>query len=381
MLTLAFERSSQHPPGSETLPDLLPTLLAQPSGATHAVCLQHWSNDLKDHSADYLPLAAERRLSLVALADHVAASMRGTLDALAVDRGEPAWEAVDVKTFVPVFPVAAAVDVHARKPSGGKARKPAKVGIQGNIENGRRDYSRVFTALDKAIRLDPRAWGYELLRDTQELSSSDGDATSTGAGRLYPLRTPGAPEPFELHLLGKVEHLPVVPALLRDVVFIHEGLPYTDFYALLASMVRPPLPRSSPFSPSETDSRRPSLLDSQDLLLPAFGHKGYLEHMASSSIPAALIARIPVLAAPQLTQAYTYVSGPALARHPNSMETVEALRRLRAGGDPMEGVGRRPSWGEEEEDGEEEEGGGWEAYERRLAGQNERLWQTLLARA
>ena len=41
-------------------------------------------------------------------------------------------------------------------------------------------------------------------------------------------------EPFELHLIGE-GHLDI-PKELANVVFIHNGLSYVDFYALMQSM-------------------------------------------------------------------------------------------------------------------------------------------------
>jgi hypothetical protein len=322
--------SSRCPAGSETLPGLLPTLLAQPSQKLHTVCLQHWSNDVKDSPADYLPLARQGRLSLLTLADHVTQALQATLDDFALADREPGWESVSIDTFISTFPVDAARAVHARKQK--TAAFPAKVGIQGNIENGRHDFSAVFGELDRQIRTDPWAWGYEML------------VQPDGGEALYPLQAPDAPTPFELHLLGKIEHMPELPALLRSIVFFHQNLAYADFYALLASM---------------------------DVLLPAFGHKGYVEVMASSSVPAALISRIPILATNQVISSYSYVSGPALVPHPNSMDPVEAIRRLRLGQDPMAAAKRSTVRASQT----------WEAYERELDRHNGGVWERLLSQA
>lgn len=45
--------------------------------------------------------------------------------------------------------------------------------------------------------------------------------------------------PFTLHLVGQVnpEHVVIVPTELRDVVQIHQNLPYPQFYQFITKAV------------------------------------------------------------------------------------------------------------------------------------------------
>ena len=66
---------------------------------------------------------------------------------------------------------------------------------------------------------DPETWGYLPL----------------GQGReVYEPMTDSDREPFELHLIG--EGNLDIPRELINIVFIHNGLSYIDFYALMQSM-------------------------------------------------------------------------------------------------------------------------------------------------
>lgn len=93
--------------------------------------------------------------------------------------------------------------------------------------------------------------------------------------------------------------------------------------------------------------------------------------MASSSIGAALIAKIPVLCSPKVAKKYAYLSGPALLPHPNSMDPIEAVRLYRAGLDAVEGT-LIASFDEDEES--------WEEYLKKVDEANIRVWETVAER-
>jgi hypothetical protein len=140
----------------------------------------------------------------------------------------------------------------------------SRVAIQGRIEYKRRDYTRVFDELlhalqggfiDANFRLahngadwklvlrpfsllcdaatdDPAAWGYQ--------TNDDGRFVETKH------RTGGSITPFTLHLLG--EHVGNVtwPDQLQDVIRVHSGLNYSEYYDVLSSMVRDSPPVHTP---------------------------------------------------------------------------------------------------------------------------------------
>jgi hypothetical protein len=94
--------------GSLHIDALLPTLL-DPRTNVHVGCLTHWGSDVHDNEARYGPLADTGRLSLITLSDHVERFIRHRLGNMAADNAGgmgPAWDKIDVTTFVPVRRVA-----------------------------------------------------------------------------------------------------------------------------------------------------------------------------------------------------------------------------------------------------------------------------------
>lgn len=91
--------------------------------------------------------------------------------------------------------------------------------------------------------------------------------------------------------------------------------------------------------------------------------------MASSSIGAALIAKIPVLCSPKVAKKYAYLSGPSLLPHPNSMDPIEAVRMYRSGLDPVEGT-LIASF--------DEEGETWTEYLKGVDEANVQVWERLV---
>lgn len=131
-------------------------------------------------------------------------------------------------------------------PSGsGADKEELSFGLQGDYDPSRRGYKEIFSQLGSFLKA----------------SGSDGTRNVT------------------MHLLGHGKR-PAVPAeVARNVVF-DERLDYFQFYSII----------SRTFA-----------------LLPAFASPTYLDRKASSSVPAALIAGVPLVATRAVLDAYSYI--------------------------------------------------------------------------
>jgi hypothetical protein len=196
---------------------------------------------------------------------------------------------------------------------------PHKAVIQGNIEQGRRDYKKIFRSLNASMYADPELWGYKMGADGVFEADSE--------------------KPFELHLVGQRNpRSPVdIPDSLKNVVTVDEKLSYPDYYQLIADA---------------------------DLLIPAFASRGTLYDTASSTIAAAIITRTPVLVSERHTASYTYIKGPAAIYRKVSEGAIPALERLRRSGDPRSAP--------------EKLGAEWAAFESDIQRQNAQMWVRVL---
>lgn len=135
--------------------------------------------------------------------------------------------------------------------------------------------------------------------------------------------------PFQLLLLGQMkEKDPLqIPIELEEVVSIHEGLSFNDYYHALAKSVS--------FSSYITRSRNHgpcSILlaeTKKDILIPAFAHRGYFENTASSSMGAGVIARVPSLVSRRHLRSYGYIEGPAMILRNVSDSEIRAIEQMR----------------------------------------------------
>ena len=111
----------------------------------------------------------------------------------------------------------------------------------------------------------------------------------------------------------------------------------------------------------------------QDMLLPALrqGSDGQpsecLINRASSSIPAAIIARIPALVTEEQARAYDYLAGPAIIPMGNGQKPINAIRQMRQ-------QARNLTWAGIHSVSE------WEGYEEDLQARNDRVWQRIIER-
>lgn len=98
------------------------------------------------------------------------------------------------------------------------------------------------------------------------------------------------------------------------------------------------------------------------MLIPAFPRpKRYTSVIASSSIPAAIMARVPVLVSQRELRAYSYLRHPAYVLREHVESEVHAIARLRLQGTLVGGSQQE-----------------WEIYEEALLQQNRRAIVRLL---
>ncbi|KAJ3281471.1 hypothetical protein HK104_011451 [Borealophlyctis nickersoniae] len=166
--------------------------------------------------------------------------------------------------FAPVFP--APLHIDEPKKDGNKTI----ISIQGSFESKRRNYTHIFASL------------YSILHPVD---------INNGA-------TP--PPNVHIRLIGSGKP-PKIPSTLKNHVTILRDLSYPQYYKALGT---------------------------SSLLLPAFGSEYYYINKASSSIPASIIAGVPVLASHKLLKAYGYLSPDAAIIQEEGEDDMEAVARV-----------------------------------------------------
>ncbi|GMK55025.1 hypothetical protein CspeluHIS016_0200810 [Cutaneotrichosporon spelunceum] len=285
------------------------------TSTANVVCIVHhgggnFANNLKH----LLTVLVERgQIRIVVLAHHVKQTVKDEVQFWADDEDNRFWDRLKIEIFVPGF-------IYPKHKEFNKvAPFPHKAVIQGNLEQARRDYSKIFRSLNASLHADASLWGYAM--------NSDGVFEANTA------------EPFELHLVGqRIKETPVViPDTLQHIITVDENLSYPEYYNLIAEA---------------------------DLLIPAFSNRGTLWDTASSTIAAAIITRTPVLVSERHLRAYTYIKGPAGIERTVSEGDIGALERLRRTGDPRS----RPEKLRRE----------WDDYEDKIQHENAKMWTRVL---
>lgn len=188
--------------------------------------------------------------------------------------------------------------------------------IQGNFDPNRRDYAGVFGDLLAELERDPKPWGYRRV----------------GTGPEFHPNPTAEITPFVLHLAGNGQM--EVPKALANVVRVHTGLAYDDFFKTMHSM-DVALLAFTPASSEETKG-------------------GYYEVQASSSVAMAMMCEVPLLATNHMHKVYTYTRDERVSiTRPAFFREIEAVKLLRAGAwiDPSS-----PRL-TDEDDGDEADGG------------------------
>ncbi|GAA95839.1 uncharacterized protein L969DRAFT_95338 [Mixia osmundae IAM 14324] len=197
---------------------------------------------------------------------------------------ELSFDSVLIRAFAPIFPVP------------GLPPRPANaeldsVVVQGGLSQTKRDYAGIFSDMQGFLEEDASLWGYRYDASTE----------------MYEEDTSIA-QPFKIHLIGSGRL--AVPMNISKIAIVQSGLDYISFYRLI---------------------------NSAQLLMPAFNLEGYLTTMASSSIAAAVLSMTPVLADNRIMRAYSYLNERNAVIKPFDMSDMQAVRRLKFGESLVEG--------------------------------------------
>ncbi|KAK8849849.1 hypothetical protein IAR55_005185 [Kwoniella newhampshirensis] len=274
------------------------------------VCVVHHSGrsayyDIKPH---IMELVKTRQIGFLTLGEHVRDRLHGEILQWAEADRESGWLEMPLDSFD--YP---ARDKHSSR------MFPSAAAIQGNIEPGRRKYETIFEELLAKMTANPAFWGWRLDSSLKKFVSLGEEAS-----------------PFYLHLLGQINpNSPItIPTELEDVIQIHSQLEYPQFY--------------------------------DDIIIPAFRHNGPYEDTASSSLAAALIARVPILVTERHLASYQYLLKPAIIEHSvveSEMDAIERLRRKSV----QDG---KSSYGARAKD--------WAEMHRALDARNSAMWEKMI---
>jgi hypothetical protein len=249
------------------------------------VCMVHNVNDVGWQEA--VPDWSRRNsIRLLAISEHVVKAFHKAHAELAYSPdpklSSAGYEFIRADVHVPILDL-------PNLPSLPPKRVLSNAVIQGYFDTSRRDYERIFTQLIQDIREDPKMWGYLPLNGQskyiQDNSLSD--------------------HPFRLHLAG-TGNLDIPPEL-EEVIVLHTGLNYSDFYNLMGGM---------------------------DICLPAFAGTGtgYFRSQASSTFAMCTEVDTPLLVTRRVRDAYTYVDDDrVVVTRPAAVREMDAIRALRAG--------------------------------------------------
>ena len=155
-----------------------------------------------------------------------------------------------IELFVPVFPVS---DTKKEQAESGKGQQTKKeevaFAIQGGLNAGR-NYTRIISYLDDLVH-------------SNSTSRAQNDVS--------------------LHIIGSgsEESKPTLPDSISDHIFFDQDLEYIDYYTYLSR---------------------------KSALIPAFGEEEYLTVKSSSSVPASLIAGVPLVATRDILRSYSYLT-------------------------------------------------------------------------
>ncbi|RPB29074.1 hypothetical protein L211DRAFT_832948 [Terfezia boudieri ATCC MYA-4762] len=218
------------------------------NGKTYIYCVIHhadrWNNQKVKNLASQW--VEQSRIEFVTLSPHTAEYLQ--------KEGVGKWRVSMpplIRYLVPIFPVSITSEESTQKQTNGEnaplpmvANEELSFALQGDYDPSRRDYTSLFSRLDSFL-----------------------------SGGNY--------KDLTMHLLGHGDNKPIIPDTIKPHVQFNERLSYIEYYSLIARTFA---------------------------LLPAFASVEYLDRKASSTIPAALIAGVPLVATKEMVQAYGYLN-------------------------------------------------------------------------
>ncbi|CAF0805652.1 unnamed protein product [Adineta steineri] len=193
------------------------------------------------------PWIRQNRVEFLALSPHTANYL--------LNQSLNKWQVVQkegrkplVRYFIPIFPVQILPD--------SSQKKNFLIGVQGDYAQDRRDYKMVFNRFESLLK-----------------SSNSSIVTAKPIAKV-------TKHNIYLHIVGRGTP-PKVPQAIKNNVVFDKELNYVDYYTILSRCF---------------------------VLLPAFSTSHYLDRKASSTIPASLIAGVPLVATKQIIDTYAYLN-------------------------------------------------------------------------
>ncbi|KAG8950211.1 hypothetical protein FRC04_007845 [Tulasnella sp. 424] len=225
------------------------------------------------------------------LAEHVSFSLlqylQTTSDTPTPSEYTSLAEYVNVDLHLPIIPLP-----DPPRPERKGTRKLTNAVVQGLMDPKRRDYLGVLWDLAGAIKTNPKLWGY----------------LPPNPGTTEFLPDP-SDEPFQLHLIGAQGWIDDFPSELRNVVKFHRDLDYYQYYELMQSM---------------------------DVVLPAFANSHYYDEKASSTVVMAIQCNVPLLVTRRFRASYVYTADDRVTIvRPQALREIHAIQLLRAGTSPF----------------------------------------------
>lgn len=203
------------------------------------LCVMHHSDwEFKDLEPRVRQWAKAGRLRLITLSGHTGLNLRKE-----VEKFDHVYKEVSIDVLPPVYPVP--LDDTPPSNSGN-----ISISVQGNLEDRRRDYRKMFHDFERLIDQLPQ----------------------TIVSRL------------QLFVVGSGKPVEISDRIMPYVSF-QLNLDYIPYYRLLHSSF---------------------------VLIPAFADEGYYITKASSSVPASFIANTPIVGSQRLLNTYTYLSSDSM---------------------------------------------------------------------
>ena len=179
------------------------------------------------------------------------------------------WPPIEV--FVPVFPVH---DFKREAQGSGNSKEKVAFAIQGGV-NAARNYTRIINYLEDLVH-------------SESLSHLRNDVS--------------------LHIIGSdsEDSKLIVPASVSDHVFFDQDLDYIAYYTYLSE---------------------------KSALIPAFAEEDFLTVKSSSSIPASVIAGIPLVATKDILRSYSYLTAEDVYVQEDHETELDVMTRIVKGSD------------------------------------------------